>query len=80
LASLSDVEMEIVRLVTEGLTNRAIAERLCMSRHTVDSHLRHVFVKLGVTSRVALTRLFIGQADCAGKGRESIDATQQSDQ
>jgi DNA-binding CsgD family transcriptional regulator len=79
-ASLSDVEMEVVRLVTEGLTNRAIADRLCMSRHTVDSHLRHVFVKLGVTSRVALTRSFIGQADCAGKGRESIDASQQSDQ
>jgi DNA-binding CsgD family transcriptional regulator len=73
-ASLTEAELEVVRLVAEGLTNRAIADRLFMSRHTVDSHLRHVFIKLGVTSRVALTRMVIdhpgfmviGQSGSAG--------------
>jgi DNA-binding CsgD family transcriptional regulator len=56
-ASLTQSELQVVQLVAEGLTNRAVAGRLFMSRYTVDSHLRHVFVKLDVTSRVALTRL-----------------------
>jgi DNA-binding CsgD family transcriptional regulator len=43
--------------VAEGLTNREVAERLFVSPHTVNSHLRQVFAKLGVKSRVALTRL-----------------------
>jgi DNA-binding CsgD family transcriptional regulator len=64
-ASLSEAELEVVRLVAEGLTNRAVAERLFMSRHTVDSHLRHAFTKMGVTSRVVLTRLAIDQPDFA---------------
>ncbi|MEV4949566.1 AAA family ATPase [Streptomyces sp. NPDC053755] len=53
---LTPSELRVVRLVAEGLTNREVAERLFLSRHTVDSHLRHSFTKLGVTSRVELTR------------------------
>lgn len=45
-----------MRLVAQGLTNREVAEKLFLSPHTVDSHLRHSFTKLGVTSRVELTR------------------------
>jgi FixJ family two-component response regulator len=41
----------------EGLTNREVAERLFVSPHTVNSHLRHVFAKLGINSRVELARL-----------------------
>ncbi len=41
-------------LVAEGLTNGAVARRLYMSPHTVNTHLRHVFAKLGVSNRVAL--------------------------
>ncbi|MBT2440144.1 helix-turn-helix transcriptional regulator, partial [Streptomyces sp. ISL-36] len=53
---LTPSELRVVRLVAEGLTNREVAEKLFLSRHTVDSHLRHSFTKLGVTSRVELTR------------------------
>jgi DNA-binding CsgD family transcriptional regulator len=56
-AALTDSELGVARLVAEGLTNREVAERLFVSPHTVNSHLRQVFAKLGVNSRVALTRL-----------------------
>jgi len=54
--SLTESELRVVRLVAEGLTNRQVASRLFLSPHTVDSHLRHSFTKLGVSSRVELTR------------------------
>jgi DNA-binding CsgD family transcriptional regulator len=40
--------------MAEGLTNGAVARRLYISPHTVNTHLRHVFAKLGVPNRVAL--------------------------
>jgi ATP/maltotriose-dependent transcriptional regulator MalT len=43
--------------VAEGLTNLQVAERLFVSRHTVDSHLRHIFTKLGIRRRVELAAL-----------------------
>jgi RNA polymerase sigma factor (sigma-70 family) len=49
-------EREIVTLVAAGLTNRQIAERLYLSRKTVETHLSRAFAKLDVRSRVALTR------------------------
>jgi len=39
------------------MTNRSIAEKLYLSRHTVDAHLKHVYVKLDIHSRVELTVL-----------------------
>ena len=45
------------RLVAEGLTNVAVARQLYISPHTVNTHLRHVFTKLGVPNRVALAAL-----------------------
>jgi DNA-binding CsgD family transcriptional regulator len=57
--SLTRAELRIVRLAAEGLTNQQIADRLALSRHTVDSHLRHVFRKLDIRSRVELTRLVV---------------------
>jgi DNA-binding CsgD family transcriptional regulator len=56
-AALTTSELTVARLVAEGLTNREVAERLFVSPHTVNSHLRHVFLKLGINSRVELARL-----------------------
>jgi DNA-binding CsgD family transcriptional regulator len=56
-AALTDSELAVVRLVADGLTNREAAERLYVSPHTVNGHLRHAFEKLGINSRIALTRI-----------------------
>jgi DNA-binding CsgD family transcriptional regulator len=54
---LSDSETSVVRLVAGGATNREVAEQLYLSPHTVNAHLRHVFTKLDIRSRVELARL-----------------------
>ena len=61
LAGLTDTERAIADLVAEGLTNRQIAERVFVSRHTVDFHLRSIFRKVDVTSRIDLTRRIVAQ-------------------
>jgi DNA-binding CsgD family transcriptional regulator len=54
--SLTPAEHDVVRLVTEGLTNKDVAARLFISPRTVQAHLAHVFAKLGVTSRMQLAQ------------------------
>jgi predicted ATPase/class 3 adenylate cyclase/DNA-binding CsgD family transcriptional regulator len=54
--SLTPTELDVVRLVHEGLPNKDIATRLFVSPRTVQSHLRHVYNKLGLTSRVQLAQ------------------------
>jgi predicted ATPase/class 3 adenylate cyclase/DNA-binding CsgD family transcriptional regulator len=56
LAGLTEREVEVLRLVTQGLTNAQIAEQLIVSPHTVHTHVRSIHSKLGVTSRSAVTR------------------------
>jgi non-specific serine/threonine protein kinase len=51
---LTSRENEIAALVARGLSNRAIADRLVISKRTVDAHIEHIFGKLGVSSRVQL--------------------------
>ena len=58
---LSPAELRVALLVSEGLSNKQIAERLFISRHTVESHLKQAFAKLGVRSRVELTRLVLAE-------------------
>jgi predicted ATPase/DNA-binding CsgD family transcriptional regulator len=57
-ASLTPAELDVVRLVGEGLPNKDIATRLFVSPRTVESHLTHVYSKLGVNSRVQLAQEF----------------------
>jgi ATP/maltotriose-dependent transcriptional regulator MalT len=52
---LSRRELEVLRLVAAGKTNREIASTLVVSEHTVARHLQNIFAKLGVTSRTAAT-------------------------
>ncbi|HWY53305.1 MAG TPA: LuxR C-terminal-related transcriptional regulator [Terriglobales bacterium] len=59
---LSKREMEVVRSLAEGLTNREIAERLGLSQHTIKNYLFRVFDKLGVSSRVELLFMTLSQA------------------
>jgi DNA-binding CsgD family transcriptional regulator len=55
-AGLSERELEVLRLVAEGLTDAQVASRLYLSPRTVGFHLRSVYRKLGVPSRAAATR------------------------
>ena len=57
LGSLSKRELEIVELITDRLTNPQIAEKLFLSKKTIESHIRNVFVKLGASSRVEVARI-----------------------
>ena len=52
--SLSTREVEIIELVAEGPTNQEIADRLTISKRTVDNHVSNVFTKTGSKNRVAL--------------------------
>jgi DNA-binding CsgD family transcriptional regulator len=61
--SLTDAELRVAFLVADGNTNRAVAEKLYLSPHTVNSHLRHVFEKLAVNSRTELARTLQGMSD-----------------
>ncbi len=55
-ASLTPAERDVVRLVSEGLANKDIAARLFVSPRTVETHLTHVYTKLGLGSRVQLVQ------------------------
>jgi predicted ATPase/class 3 adenylate cyclase/DNA-binding CsgD family transcriptional regulator len=55
-ASLTPTELEVVRLVSAGMANNDIAAHLFVSPRTVQTHLSHVYTKLGVHSRVQLTQ------------------------
>jgi DNA-binding CsgD family transcriptional regulator len=77
-AALTTSELTVARLVAEGLTNREVAERLFVSPHTVNSHLRHVFSKLAINSRVeprdvrAITR-WRNRAMSRPRDRDNLD-------
>ena len=62
-ASLTETELQIADLVAQGFSNREVAGRVYLSTHTVAFHLRHIFWKLGVGSRVQLARLVAENPD-----------------
>ena len=67
--SLSQAERNVVRLLSEGLTNKEIAHRLYVSHRTVDSHVSHALAKLGCSSRVQLAG-FVARDQIDLRGRE----------
>jgi DNA-binding CsgD family transcriptional regulator len=52
---LSARELEVLRMITAGMTNKAIAGKLFLSERTVDRHVRNIYAKLGVSSKAAAT-------------------------
>ncbi|MCW2601248.1 MAG: hypothetical protein JWM02_3077 [Frankiales bacterium] len=71
--SLTESEQRVSRVIAEGLTTRQAAQRLFLSPHTVDSHVRHSFRKLGINSRVEMTRIVLNSHD-AGEAKVSRHA------
>ena len=63
--SLTERELQVARLVVDRRTNHEIAAQLFLSQKTVESHMRNIFNKMGVASRVALARA-IDHSDRAG--------------
>jgi DNA-binding CsgD family transcriptional regulator len=63
---LSKREMEVVRCLARGLTNREIAKQMGLSQHTVKNYLFRVFDKLGVSSRVELLFMTLSQTAAGG--------------
>jgi DNA-binding CsgD family transcriptional regulator len=61
-ASLTDTERRIADLVAQGLSNREVADQVFLSTHTVAFHLRHIFWKLDIGSRVQLARMVAEEA------------------
>jgi CRP-like cAMP-binding protein len=59
LAPLSPAERRVADLLADGMSNQRIAEALYVSRHTVDSHVKRAYAKLGLRSRVELAALVI---------------------
>jgi DNA-binding NarL/FixJ family response regulator len=70
---LSERELQVVRCIAEGLTNREIAERLKLSQHTIKNYLFRIFDKVGVSSRVELLFMTLSQA---GEGRMLLGSGQ----
>jgi len=58
-AGLTAREIEVLRLLAAGRTNREIAAELVISEHTVGRHVQNVFTKLGVSSRAAATAFVV---------------------
>ncbi|MFF8380150.1 AAA family ATPase [Streptomyces sp. NPDC015661] len=69
LAVLTPREREISALVAEGLTNQAVADRLCLSPRTVESHVARVYRKTGVETRAGLASLVVRDETV---GRQSL--------
>jgi DNA-binding CsgD family transcriptional regulator len=80
---LSERELQVVRCLSEGLTNQEIAKRLKLSQHTIKNYLFRIFDKLGVSSRVELLFMSLSspsaeQASLKPRGQEGPNKNEYS--
>jgi two-component system nitrate/nitrite response regulator NarL len=66
LTVLTDRERQIMRLVSEGLSNKEIGRRLNIVDGTIKVHLHHIFQKLEISNRTVLAALAISHDDSVG--------------
>jgi DNA-binding CsgD family transcriptional regulator len=78
--SLTDTERRITGFVAQGLSNRQVASQMFLSVHTIAFHLRGIFCKLDVHSRVQLARLVVEQTRRSPMAAVMVAATQLLDQ
>jgi DNA-binding CsgD family transcriptional regulator len=71
-AELTVQELQVARFVADGLTNREVAAQLFLSPRTIDFHLRNVYKKLGISSRMALARLDLDSANVSARKVASV--------
>jgi two-component system nitrate/nitrite response regulator NarL len=76
--ALTDRERQIMRLVSEGLSNKEIGRRLNIAEGTIKVHLHHIFQKLDIGNRTALAALAIFRNDNADSSRGSHSAGRRS--
>jgi two-component system, NarL family, nitrate/nitrite response regulator NarL len=78
LTQLTDRERQIMRLVSEGLTNKEIGRRLNIADGTIKVHLHHIFQKLDISNRTVLAALAISQNESRAASHEidSLDLLQ----
>ena len=72
LAQLTDRERQIMRLVSEGLTNKEIGRRLNITDGTIKVHLHHIFQKLDISNRTVLAALAISRNELRAARREPV--------
>jgi len=72
--SLTDTERAVALLVTQGWTNRQVAQQMFVSVHTVAFHVRQIFRKLDIGSRVELTRLAVEEGHRPERSRVAREA------
>lgn len=68
---LSERELQVVQSLSEGLTNREIAEKMGLSQHTIKNYLFRIFEKLGVSSRIELLFMTLSQAGAPSPSKSS---------
>jgi two-component system nitrate/nitrite response regulator NarL len=73
MTALTDRERQILRLVSEGLSNKEIGRRLKITGGTIKVHLHHIFEKLKVGNRTSLAAVYLSPRDQAGEQPDHSD-------
>ncbi len=72
-AGLTSREVEVLRLLARGASNREVAERLVISRKTATNHIEHIYAKIGVSNR-AMASMFAVRNGLMTAGEDGVFA------